>query len=44
MAIAGLDTAGLADSLPVPAINKAAGVLEATLKRRLFPIRCAAAN
>lgn len=41
MAISGPDTAGLADSLPVPAINKAAGVLETTLKRRLFPIRCA---
>jgi CHASE2 domain-containing sensor protein len=43
MAISGPDTAGLADSLPVPAINLAAGVLETTLKRRLFPIRCAAA-
>ena len=44
MAIAGSDTAGLADSLPVSAINKAAAVLESALERRLFPIRCCAAD
>jgi hypothetical protein len=44
MAIVGSDTSGLADSLPVPAINKAAGVLESALKRRLFPLRCYAAD
>ena len=44
MTISGPATAGLAVSLPVPAINKAARVLESTLERRLFPIRCAAAG
>lgn len=41
MTLAGPDAKGLAQCLPVPAINNAAGVLEATLERRLFPLRSA---